>query len=204
MGVTQAAGLSLRWFRDRFGAGTDDGRDPYERLSAEAATVPAGSEGAFWAPYLMGERTPHLDPFARAAFVGLSASPVNPPLTSQMLRDPCCSTSRTALGRTKCSARLASTSSFFQSYSNHRKSAASFGALEQTRQVSQQEPRSSPVPAIKQPVPSEWASRGPESSAPPWEHREWFLPPPIVLRSIPKDACTLSVTPSPTAGTSWV
>ncbi|MGB2589951.1 MAG: xylulokinase [Candidatus Acidiferrum sp.] len=74
MGVTQAAGLSLRWFRDRFGAGPDDGRDPYERLSAEAASAPAGSEGAFWAPYLMGERTPHLDPFARAAFVGLSAS----------------------------------------------------------------------------------------------------------------------------------
>ena len=74
MGVTQSAGLSLRWFRDRFGAGPDDGRDPYERMSAEAATVPTGSEGAFWAPYLMGERTPHLDPFARAAFVGLSAS----------------------------------------------------------------------------------------------------------------------------------
>lgn len=74
MGVTQAAGLSLRWFRDRFGAGADDGRDPYERLSAEAASVPAGSEGVFWAPYLMGERTPHLDPNARAAFVGLSAS----------------------------------------------------------------------------------------------------------------------------------
>ena len=74
MGVTQAAGLSLRWFRDRFGAGPDDGRDPYERLSAEAATVPAGSEGAYWTPYLMGERTPHLDPFARAAFVGLTAS----------------------------------------------------------------------------------------------------------------------------------
>jgi xylulokinase len=74
MGVTQAAGLSLRWFRDRFGAGADDGRDPYERLAAEAATVAPGSEGAFWAPYLMGERTPHLDPFARAAFVGLSAS----------------------------------------------------------------------------------------------------------------------------------
>ena len=74
MGVTQAAGLSLRWFRDRFGAGTDDGRDPYERLSAEAATVAPGSDGLFWAPYLMGERTPHLDPFARAAFVGLTAS----------------------------------------------------------------------------------------------------------------------------------
>ena len=74
MGVTQAAGLSLRWFRDNFGAGAEDGRNPYERLSAEAATAPAGCEGAFWAPYLMGERTPHLDPFARAAFVGLSAS----------------------------------------------------------------------------------------------------------------------------------
>ena len=74
MGVTQAAGLSLRWFRDRFGAGAEDGRDPYERMTEEAARVKAGAEGALWAPYLMGERTPHLDPGARAAFVGLSAS----------------------------------------------------------------------------------------------------------------------------------
>ncbi|HEY2118673.1 MAG TPA: xylulokinase [Candidatus Acidoferrum sp.] len=74
MGVTQSAGLSLRWFRDNFGSGKDDGHDPYERLSEEAATAPVGSEGAFWAPYLMGERTPHLDPNARAAFVGLTAS----------------------------------------------------------------------------------------------------------------------------------
>jgi xylulokinase len=74
MGVTQAAGLSLRWFRDNFGAGADDGRDAYDRLSDEAARVTAGAEGAFWAPYLMGERTPHLDPNARAAFVGLTAS----------------------------------------------------------------------------------------------------------------------------------
>ena len=74
MGVTQAAGLSLRWFRDRFGAGAEDGRDPYERMTEEAASVKPGAEGAFWAPYLMGERTPHLDPSARAAFVGLTAS----------------------------------------------------------------------------------------------------------------------------------
>jgi xylulokinase len=74
MGVTQAAGLSLRWFRDRFGAGSEDGRDPYERLSDEAATIPPGSEGLFWAPYLMGERTPHLDPNVRGALVGLSPS----------------------------------------------------------------------------------------------------------------------------------
>jgi xylulokinase len=78
MGVTQAAGLSLRWFRDRFCAGPaapkDDARDPYETLCEEAATAPPGSEGVFWAPYLMGERTPHCDPNARAALVGLSAT----------------------------------------------------------------------------------------------------------------------------------
>jgi len=74
MGVTQAAGLSLRWFRDQFGAGPDDGRDPYERLSEEASRVAHGSDGLFWTPYLMGERTPHLDPQARAALVGLTAS----------------------------------------------------------------------------------------------------------------------------------
>jgi xylulokinase len=78
MGVTQAAGLSLRWFRDQFGCvsgnGASRGRDPYDVLADEAAGVPAGSEGAFWVPYLMGERTPHLDPNARAAMVGLTAS----------------------------------------------------------------------------------------------------------------------------------
>jgi xylulokinase len=74
MGVTQAAGLSLRWFRDQFGAGVDDGRDPYERLTDEAATVPPGCEGLLWTPYLMGERTPHLDANARGALVGLTAS----------------------------------------------------------------------------------------------------------------------------------
>ena len=74
MGVTQGAGLSLRWFRDQFGAGRDDGRDPYDRMTEEAAQAPAGSDGVIWAPYLMGERTPHLDPHARAALVGLAAS----------------------------------------------------------------------------------------------------------------------------------
>jgi xylulokinase len=74
MGVTQAAGLSLRWFRDQFGSGADDGRDPYERLTGEAAMVEAGCNGLLWTPYLMGERTPHLDPNARAALVGLTAS----------------------------------------------------------------------------------------------------------------------------------
>jgi xylulokinase len=74
MGVTQAAGLSLRWFRDNFGAGPDDGRDAYERLSEEAAKVATGADFLLWTPYLMGERTPHLDPHVRASLVGLTAS----------------------------------------------------------------------------------------------------------------------------------
>jgi xylulokinase len=79
MGVTQAAGLSLRWFRDRFGLGGDGAalhkdEDPYDTLCKEAASAPPGSDGVLWAPYLMGERTPHLDPGARAALVGLAAN----------------------------------------------------------------------------------------------------------------------------------
>jgi xylulokinase len=73
MGVTQAAGLSLRWFRDQFGAAAD-GRDPYDVLTSEASNVPPGSDGLLWAPYLMGERTPHLDPDARGMLAGITAS----------------------------------------------------------------------------------------------------------------------------------
>lgn len=68
MGVTQAAGLSLRWLRDVIAPGTS-----YDALTEAAAKVPAGSDGLLWTPYLLGERTPHLDSQARAAFVGLTA-----------------------------------------------------------------------------------------------------------------------------------
>jgi xylulokinase len=76
MGVTQAAGLSLRWFRDQFGVevSKEPDRNPYERLTDEASHVPPGCDGLLWTPYLMGERTPHLDPQARAALVGLTVS----------------------------------------------------------------------------------------------------------------------------------
>jgi xylulokinase len=74
MGVTQAAGLSLRWFRDTFAADSSGARNSYDQLTAEAAKIPAGSDGLLWAPYLMGERTPHLDSSARGALVGLTAS----------------------------------------------------------------------------------------------------------------------------------
>jgi len=69
MGVTQGAGLSLQWFRNRLAPGTS-----YDALTAEAATSPAGAQGLFWLPYLMGERTPHLDATARGGWIGLTAS----------------------------------------------------------------------------------------------------------------------------------
>ena len=73
MGVTQGAGLSLRWFRDQFGTGKEDSPDAYDNLTREAAATPPGADGLLWAPYLMGERTPYLDPLARAALVGITA-----------------------------------------------------------------------------------------------------------------------------------
>ena len=69
MGVTQGAGLSLQWFRNRLAPGAS-----YDALTAEAATSPAGAQGLFWLPYLMGERTPHLDATARGGWIGLTAS----------------------------------------------------------------------------------------------------------------------------------
>jgi len=70
MGVTQAAGLSLRWLRDLFGSEAWT----YERMTQEAALAAPGADGVLWGPYLMGERTPHLDPNVRAGLVGLAAN----------------------------------------------------------------------------------------------------------------------------------
>lgn len=69
MGVTNGAGLSLRWLRDTLMPDAS-----YDVMMALAAEVPAGSDGMIWTPYLFGERTPHLDAKARAAFVGITAS----------------------------------------------------------------------------------------------------------------------------------
>lgn len=78
MGVTQGAGLSLQWFRNQLATGLADqaaqkGSEIYDLLTSEAAAVPAGAEGLYWLPYLMGERTPHLDAYARGGWVGLTA-----------------------------------------------------------------------------------------------------------------------------------
>jgi xylulokinase len=80
MGVTQGAGLSLQWFRKNLASGTT-----YDALTAEAATAIPGSQGLFWLPYLMGERTPHLDPTARGGWIGLTAAHTRADLIRSLL-----------------------------------------------------------------------------------------------------------------------
>jgi xylulokinase len=67
MGVMLSAAGSLRWLRDAVAPETS-----FDRLDEGAGQVPAGSEGLLFLPYLTGERTPHPDPLARGAFVGLT------------------------------------------------------------------------------------------------------------------------------------
>lgn len=78
MGVTQAAGLSLKWFRDNLcmdyiERAKIEGRDAYDYINQDVEATPIGSNKLIYLPYLMGERTPHLDPNCRGVFLGLSA-----------------------------------------------------------------------------------------------------------------------------------
>jgi xylulokinase len=80
MGVMLSAAGSLRWYRDTLAPGTD-----YDSLLAPANDVPPGSEGLLFLPYLTGERTPHPDPLARGAFVGLTVRHTQAHLTRSVL-----------------------------------------------------------------------------------------------------------------------
>ncbi len=77
MGVMLSAGGSFRWLRDTLCAdeqavAVSTGRDPYEYMTAAARTVPPGSEGLLFLPYLTGERTPYPNPNATGVFFGLT------------------------------------------------------------------------------------------------------------------------------------
>jgi xylulokinase len=80
MGVMLAAAGSLRWYRDTLAPGV-----AYDDLLAPAAEIGPGSEGLIFLPYLTGERTPHPDPLARGAFVGLTVRHTQPHLTRALL-----------------------------------------------------------------------------------------------------------------------
>ena len=80
MGVMLSAAGSLRWYHDTLAASTS-----YDDLLAPAAQVPAGSEGLLFLPYLTGERTPHPDPLARGAFIGLTVRHTQAHMTRAVL-----------------------------------------------------------------------------------------------------------------------
>ena len=77
-GCMLSAGGSFQWLRNQLGqpevaAAKKQKTDPYELLTALAASAPPGCEGLFFLPYLTGERCPHPDPLARGGWIGLTA-----------------------------------------------------------------------------------------------------------------------------------
>jgi len=80
MGVMLSAAGSLRWYRDTLAPDVD-----FDDLLAPAADITPGCEGLLFLPYLTGERTPHPDPLARGAFVGLTVRHTQPHLTRAVL-----------------------------------------------------------------------------------------------------------------------
>lgn len=67
-GIMSTTGASLRWFRDNLSRQHEN----YKDLDVEAEKIPAGSNGLIFLPYMMGERSPIWDPFARGTLIGLS------------------------------------------------------------------------------------------------------------------------------------
>lgn len=90
MSCTLAAGLSLRWMRDEIFASekeseAQEGRDVYNLMTEQASKIPSGADGLIYLPYLMGERSPVLDPEARGVFFGLSAMHTRAHMTRAVL-----------------------------------------------------------------------------------------------------------------------
>jgi xylulokinase len=90
MGVVLAAGGSFQWFRNELGKAEvvlarQRGDDPYFLLTAEAALAGVGAEGLFFLPYITGERTPHFDPDAKAAWIGLTVRHGRPHMIRSLL-----------------------------------------------------------------------------------------------------------------------
>jgi len=93
MGVMLSAGGSFRWWRDvltpggggSVAPGEDDRAWSYAELARAAAKTPAGADGLIFLPYLSGERTPHPDPLARGAFIGLTTRHTRAHMTRAVL-----------------------------------------------------------------------------------------------------------------------
>lgn len=87
LGVTQCAALSMKWlvetvFEDRM-------PNRFQNYSSLAETVPALAEGLVFLPYLMGERSPHMDPYARGTFIGLSVKHTRAHMVRSVMEGVC-------------------------------------------------------------------------------------------------------------------
>ena len=94
MGVTLCAGGSFQWFKSALGHPENavanlTGGDVYDVLVAEAQTAPAGCEGLCFLPYLSGERTPHADPYATGAFIGITPRTTKGHLARSVIEGVC-------------------------------------------------------------------------------------------------------------------
>jgi xylulokinase len=90
LGAMVSSGGCLRWFRDQLGqsevqAAAEQGADPFDLLTQQAAEVPLGSDGVIFLPYMMGERSPLWHTNARGVFFGLSLATRKAALTRSIL-----------------------------------------------------------------------------------------------------------------------
>jgi len=89
MGVVLSAGAAFAWYRDHLVMADGDRESLNQRLNDEASTIAPGADGVTFLPYLQGERTPHRDAAARAAFTGLSLAHSRAHLTRAVLEGIC-------------------------------------------------------------------------------------------------------------------
>ncbi|WP_066686383.1 xylulokinase [Christensenella intestinihominis] len=87
LGVTQGAALSMKWLTETIFEDMSPKR--FQTSSILARSVPALSEGLIFLPYLMGERSPHMDPYARGAFIGLSAKHTRAHMVRSVMEGVC-------------------------------------------------------------------------------------------------------------------
>jgi xylulokinase len=88
LGATLSAGLSLRWLRDRLRLTSSN---PYNTMGTAASQAPPGSDGLVFIPYLVGERSPIMEPEATAAFIGLTYAHRRSHLTRAVMEGVACS-----------------------------------------------------------------------------------------------------------------
>ncbi|HEV8356653.1 MAG TPA: xylulokinase [Gemmatimonadales bacterium] len=89
MGVVLSAGGAFAWYRDQLARDLAGLKDADDRLTEEAAAIPAGADGVTFLPYLQGERTPHRNAAARGAFLGLCLAHSRAHLTRAVLEGVC-------------------------------------------------------------------------------------------------------------------